>query len=81
MKKKTEKTFDQAMIRLEEIILLLEENEEPLEHLLLLYKEGVELSILCAGRLQVMAREVEELQRTAEGYGTKPFVLEDPDER
>jgi exodeoxyribonuclease VII small subunit len=48
---KKEPTFEQAMSRLEEIVLLLENGGAPLDETMELYTEGAKLSALCAARL------------------------------
>lgn len=44
MSKKETRTFESAMIRLEEIVKQLEQGDLPLEQALIAYKEGIELS-------------------------------------
>ena len=48
-----EKTYEEAMARLDEIIDLLENNEASLDESLDLYKEGVSLAAFCDTKLKV----------------------------
>jgi exodeoxyribonuclease VII small subunit len=60
-------TLDQALERLEEITEQMEDIATPLEQSLELYKEGVELSVFCAGKLENAKQEITVLRKTAEG--------------
>lgn len=44
--------FEDAMSKLEQIVQKLEAGEVPLEDAITLYKEGMELSAYCQGKLQ-----------------------------
>ncbi|MDN4607778.1 exodeoxyribonuclease VII small subunit [Sporosarcina highlanderae] len=44
--------FEEAMSKLEDIVQKLESGEVPLEDAITLYKEGMELSAYCHGKLQ-----------------------------
>jgi exodeoxyribonuclease VII small subunit len=44
--------FEEAMLKLEEIVQKLETGDVPLEDAITLYKKGMELSALCHGKLQ-----------------------------
>ena len=48
-----EKTYEEAMARLDEIIDLLENNEASLDESLDLYKEGVSLAAFCDTKLKM----------------------------
>ena len=37
------------------------------------FKEGIELSKFCAGRLDTARQTVEQIMETSSGYTTKPF--------
>ena len=78
--------FDEALAMLEEKVKLLEEGNLPLEKVKLLeegnlpleeslevFKEGIELSKICAGRLDTARQTVEQIMETSSGYTTKPF--------
>ncbi|MDR1704418.1 MAG: exodeoxyribonuclease VII small subunit [Clostridiales bacterium] len=60
-------TLDQALERLEEITERIEDIATPLEQSLELYKEGVELSVFCAGKIESAKQEITVLRKTAEG--------------
>jgi exodeoxyribonuclease VII small subunit len=44
--------FEEAMMKLEEVVQKLETGDVPLEDAITLYKKGMELSSLCHGKLQ-----------------------------
>lgn len=44
--------FEEAMIKLEDIVQKLESGDVPLEDAINLYKQGMELSAYCHGKLQ-----------------------------
>lgn len=44
-----------------------------LEESLEVFKEGIELSKICAGRLDTARQTVEQIMETSSGYTTKPF--------
>ena len=49
---KNEKTFEQSLERLEEIIEKLEDQDTPLEQAMELFSQGVQLSNQCADKLE-----------------------------
>ena len=65
--------FDEALTMLEEKVKLLEDGSLPLEESLEVFKDGVELSKICASRLDTARRTVEQIMETENGYTTKPF--------
>lgn len=44
--------FEEAIAKLEEVVRKLEMGDVPLEDAIELYKEGMELSVICQGKLQ-----------------------------
>ncbi|MBQ9518890.1 MAG: exodeoxyribonuclease VII small subunit [Firmicutes bacterium] len=60
-------SFEDALARLEEIADAMENDETGLEQSVKLYKEGVELSVFCAEKLNKAQQEVTELKKTADG--------------
>ena len=52
MKKEEPIRFEEAMLKLEEVVNKLEAGDVPLEDAITLYKEGMELSAFCQGKLQ-----------------------------
>ncbi|WP_198661538.1 exodeoxyribonuclease VII small subunit [Exiguobacterium flavidum] len=57
----TERTFEEALERLEEIVGLLEEGDAPLEQAMTLYEEGVKLTALCQQKLSVAERKLDQI--------------------
>ena len=52
-------TYDQAMIRLNEIVAELEKNEVPLEDAIKLFEEGLNLVNECEKKLNELQKEAE----------------------
>lgn len=65
------KSFEQSLSRLEEIVKKMENEEVPLEQLVELYKEGVELSVYCGSALKEAEQKVSVLKKTADGIFEK----------
>jgi len=57
------KSFEQSMERLDEIVALLEENEQPLDATISLFEEGLELVKECEGKLKEFETRVAELTK------------------
>lgn len=55
-------TFNEAIVRLQEIVQKLESAELPLEEMITLYQEGVKTAELCAARLNEAALKIEMIQ-------------------
>ena len=70
-------TFEEAMLRLEAIVVQLEEEEAPLETAVALYKEGLELSALCQEKLAAAEGEIVLLQKEAGLWQEEPFQAEE----
>ncbi len=71
------KTFEQAILRLEEIIASIENNETTLEESVKLYKEGIDLSVFCGNQLKKTEQEVILLKESADKVFTEePFDYE-----
>ena len=69
-----EKSFEEAIARLEQIIELLEKGELSLEENLKLFEEGIALARHCRNRLDEAQRKDEILLGVEEGEGqTGPF--------
>lgn len=58
---KKEKTFEEALDRLQEIVSVLEDNEKPLDETVRLFEEGLQLAQLCDERLKKFETQIEEL--------------------
>ena len=70
------KSFEEAIIRLEEIVNTMEEGDLSLDDTVRLYKEGVELAALCGGKLSKAKQEVTLLTADLDGQLTeKPFDI------
>ena len=68
--------FEEALAELEEQVRLLESGELSLEESLDVYKYGVELSKVCAGKLEALKQEVEKIVITDSneaGFELEPF--------
>ena len=65
---KKEKTFEEALERLEEIVSRLEDHEQPRDETVNLFEEGLELVKLCDDRLKKFENRIEELsEKHADG--------------
>ena len=65
--KKTEKTFEQSLARLEEIVKLLEKGDAPLAESLGLFEEGAGLIRSCGALLEQAEQKVVQLKKTPDG--------------
>lgn len=75
---KKEKSFEEALAKLEKIVLDLEEGELSLEEALKKFEEGIELSRFCTQKLTQAEEIVEKLTKTAQGeFKTKPLDAEE----
>ena len=55
-------TYDQATLRLDEIVKKLEDENTPIEESLKLFNEGIELTQYCTNKLKDIEREVTIIQ-------------------
>ncbi len=62
-----EKTFEESLAALEDIVAQLEEGELPLEKSLELFEEGVRLSRKCQQKLETAERRIEMLVKDSDG--------------
>jgi exodeoxyribonuclease VII small subunit len=70
----TEKNFETAMQRLEEIVQSLEGGEMPLGKSLAVFEEGMQLASFCAGELETAEKKVSMLVEESNGkYREIPF--------
>jgi exodeoxyribonuclease VII small subunit len=77
-KKETEKSFEDALKRLEEVLDSLEHGSLNLEESVQAFEEGVNLVRLCHGRLDEVERRVELVLKDEAGrFFTKPFPEEE----
>lgn len=63
----TEKTFEQSLARLEEIVRLLEKGDAPLAESLGLFEEGAGLVRACEKQLDEAEQKVVKLRRSEDG--------------
>lgn len=68
---KKEKTFEQSMERLEEIVRALETNEQPLDETIKLFEEGLQLVKSCDDRLKQFEKQVSDLMENSGGDGNE----------
>ena len=66
MSREKTKTFEESMARLEEIVDLLQENEQPLDETIKLFEEGLKLVRVCEGKLKEVETKVAELSEESE---------------
>ena len=59
-------TFEESMDRLEEIVSLLEDNEQPLNETIALFEEGLKLVKSCDGQLRKFEEKVAKLKEKSE---------------
>ena len=83
---KKEKSFEEAMERLEAIVAELEGEDRGLEEQFALFQEGMELARLCDKKLGEVEKSVEIVLKEASGeWKTAPFdpgrAAEDDDDR
>lgn len=62
-----EKTFEESMKRLEQIVATLEKGEAGLEQALELFEEGSQLATSCAKQLNAAEQKVVQLTKGADG--------------
>ena len=55
-------TYDQATLRLDEIVKKLEDENTPIEESLKLFKEGIELTEYCTNKLRDIEKEITVIQ-------------------
>lgn len=60
------KTFEEAMLRLEEIVNRLERGDAPLEESMALFEEGTKLASACAKQLDTAEQKVWKLSKGAD---------------
>jgi exodeoxyribonuclease VII small subunit len=78
---KKERSFEEAMARLEAIVSELEGEDEGLERQFALFQEGMELARFCDARLTEVEKSVEiVLKESSEEWKTIPFEPADQDD-
>ncbi|MGM9987080.1 MAG: exodeoxyribonuclease VII small subunit [Bacillaceae bacterium] len=71
---KKEKTFEEAIVALEEIVTKLEQGDVPLEEAISYFTEGMELSKLCHQKLKQVEKQMVTI--LGEDDTLKPFELQ-----
>jgi exodeoxyribonuclease VII small subunit len=75
---KNERSFEEALMRLEEIVLELEEGGLSLDEALNKFEEGIELSQFCTQKLTRAEEKVKKLMKTTQGkFTTESFDVEE----
>ena len=78
---KKERSFEEAMARLEEIVAQIESEELGLERQFELFQEGMSLARLCDGKLSEVQKSVEIVLKEAAGeWKTVPFAAQEDGE-
>lgn len=72
---KEEKSFEEAMKELEEIVGKLEEGDVPLEKAINYYQEGMELSKICNAKLAQVEKQMEKI--VDEEGNSEPFLIQE----
>lgn len=67
MSQRKEKSFEENLSRIEEIVALLEKGDAPLAGSLALFEEGTKLVEKCAGQLESAEQKVVLLQKGPDG--------------
>lgn len=78
MAAKKEKSFEENISRLEEIVSMLERGDAQLKDSLALFEEGTKLVNICSAMLEKAEQQVVKLQKGADGEPVElPFETED----
>jgi len=56
-------TYEQAVMRLDEIVMLLEKNEVSLDEALALFEEGTRLTAFCTKKLSEAKQKITEIEK------------------
>lgn len=74
MSEKNEKSFEEMLRRLEEIVRALDSKDTPLDTSLSLFEEGAGLVRLCTEKLDLAQQKVTLLTQNGDTVTEKPFV-------
>lgn len=78
MAAKKEKSFEENISRLEEIVSMLERGDAQLNDSLALFEEGTKLVTICSAMLEKAEQQVVKLQKGPDGEPVElPFEMED----
>lgn len=67
-------SFEQALEQLEQLVMLLENGDVPLEQGIELFQEGMKLSQICNQKLEQVERKIEMLVEENGNFSKKPFA-------
>ena len=74
--KRNEKSFEEKLARLNELVEILDSDEVKLDEIISFYKEGIELMGQCTENLSVAQKTLKELRKRSDGM----FELLDAEE-
>ena len=74
-----EEKFEEALLKLEEIVRKLETGDLTLEDSIKAFEDGIKLCAACGKKLDEAERRVEVLLKTEQGLTTQPFEGETND--
>ena len=72
------KTFEESMVRLEQIVRAMERGDVPLEESLKLFQEGTELVRSCGKLLDDAQRQVNKIMTAADGSPVEEVFEDEP---
>ena len=70
-------SFEESLLKMEEIVQKLEEGNLPLEGMITLYKEGMELSKICGDTLKNAEATIEALVKEGDSFVLKEMAIEE----
>jgi exodeoxyribonuclease VII small subunit len=73
MNKKSDKNFEEALLRLEEISELLEDENTPLEDSIKLFEEGIELKEFCEEKLKLAKLKIDKIIKKNKELSSEEF--------
>lgn len=79
--KKSTQTFEEQLLRIEQIVDLLDRGETPIEDMMALYEEGMQLLQSARGYLQTTEQKITVLQQTYAPPAAEQRTNTDDDEK
>lgn len=70
-------SFEEALVKMEEIVQKLEQGDLTLEEMIALYKEGMELSKICGDTLKNAEATIQTLVKEDDGFAVKDVTIEE----
>jgi len=77
MEERENRTFEEAVARIDEIVALLERGDAQLDKSLLLFEEGVKLIETCGAMLDTAEQKVVSLQKAISSEQPKEYLFDD----